>query len=168
MEYMDSMIILCIMMFLFLWFVYRGRSLSRYATLLFFTQDTHQKKLHPHVCRHTDSDNQNVRSLSRGQCMTLRKHLAEEHGHGVPWQVVMPRSERMNCDFCRWKMVEASSIPFLLFRTWNWHGQESLCRVLKTQESFGLIDGESRKELHKTMGFYNPNINVGASYPLVN
>ena len=168
MEYMDSMIILCIMMFLFLWFVYRGRSLSRYATLLFFTQDTHQKKLHPHVCRHTDSDNQNVRSLSCGQCMTLRKHLAEEHGHGEPWQVVMPRSERMNCDFCWWKMVEASSIPFLLFRTWNWHGQESLCRVLKTQESFGLIDGESRKELHKTMGFYNPNINVGASYPLVN
>ena len=25
-----------------------------------------------------------VRSLSCG-CMTLRKHLAEEHGHGEPW-----------------------------------------------------------------------------------
>ena len=44
MEYMDSMIILCIMMFLFLWFVYRGRSLSRYATLLFFFYTRHTPK----------------------------------------------------------------------------------------------------------------------------
>ena len=67
--------------------------------------------MHAHVCRYTDSDNQHVRSLSCGQCMTLRKHLAEEHGHGEPWQVVMPGSERMTCDFCWWKMlkmVEAS------------------------------------------------------------